>query len=107
VTYPETDFPNASDHDIGGRFVHEIASPLAALRMYAQTLAELMPALVAAHDRCTDIDGLPRFPPDLRRILPETPDRLLHLANEVDDIARRYGALFALRGKIPVPQASA
>ncbi len=104
MTLPTT--PETSDEDAAQRFAHEIASPLAGLRMYAQTLAELMPALLAAHDRCGGVDGVPGIPSDYRRILPETPDRLLRLADEIDRSARRYRGMAASGGQDSAPESA-
>jgi CheY-like chemotaxis protein len=106
LTYPEIDSPDGLHEDTSERFAHEMASPLAAFRMYAQALAELMPALLAAHDRYAGTDGVPPIPPDYRRVLPETPERLLHLTEEVDRIARHYRTLLAPRKRTQIPEAS-
>lgn len=106
MTNPVSDSQDGFDKDMSERFAHEMASPLAAFRMYAQTLAELMPALLAAHDRCASSDGVQSIPKDFRRVLSETPDRLLHLTEEVERIARHYRTLLALRERTPVSETS-
>lgn len=83
---PTADDP-AADETPGERFGHAIASPLTALRMYGQTLADLMPALLAAHDRSGEVAPIP---PEYRRVLAVIPERLLRLADEIDRISRRY-----------------
>ena len=64
---------------------HRLATPTAKLRLYATTLAQVLPDLLAARDGQAPT-GTPTLLAELRAIVPDLPARLGRLADEIDCI---------------------
>ena len=77
----------------GGDLCHRLATPTAKLRLYAKTLAQVLPDLLTAREAQAATGaatGAPTkaesLPPELQAILPDLPARLGRLADEIDAI---------------------
>jgi CheY-like chemotaxis protein len=73
----------------GSDLAHAMATPTAKLRLYAGTLADCLPVLIAVYRAQSDA---PRLPNEYLTLLPDVPDRLMALADSMDSVARDYGA---------------
>jgi CheY-like chemotaxis protein len=73
---------------------HAISTPTAKLRLYARTLSECLPTLLGLYRERADS---PPLRPDFLSPLPDVPQRLMGLADQMDTVARAYGA----RGDAP------
>lgn len=86
--------PGIPTDDVGelmARFAHDLRSPVLNLQMYAQTLAEHMPNLLSAQERCRARGESDVLVPDAyRKILPRTPEEILAVAQRLEEVVDRY-----------------